>query len=392
MVPYGSTHSERAILARACALVEGAIAALVALSLLLEAPGARPGVHVAVVVAAAALALASLRVGARASRDVLNAGVVLSAALVGAAIAAGGDAATTYGYLLALVVLHACVFQPRRGAVATLALCLVAQVVGVVVADDHSPAVQWLLGPGTLLVGSVLVTQLIGVVRASAADLVAVSGLGRGLHGARDVPTAACEALSTAAGADVTIMLELLESDAGLQVTGMVGTSEAGMVFTAPEVRAALQRCVRTGEEQELPAQDGRVQGLARPVLVASEPVAVVAFAWTQPRRRISGRIRSALLLVAAEAGVALDAAAQAARDREQMMLEVNDTIVQGLAVAKMAIQAGQSQAAVAALDDTLARARDLITQQLDRLAGRGADGHQAGDFQRTSAASVAQR
>jgi len=45
---------------------------------------------------------------------------------------------------------------------------------------------------------------------------------------------------------------------------------------------------------------------------------AVLAVAWTSPRRSLPERARSAALLFAAEASLALDRADQAAQDRER--------------------------------------------------------------------------
>jgi hypothetical protein len=118
---------------------------------------------------------------------------------------------------------------------------------------------------------------------------------------------------------------------------------------------------------------DGTTLGLAQPVLRGGQAVAVLAVAWTQPRRGLPERARSVALLFAAEASLALDRAEQAAKDRERQALEINDNIVQGLVVAKYSAQRGNVEAAIEALDDTLVRARKLISDQLaDVVSGRG--------------------
>lgn len=66
--------------------------------------------------------------------------------------------------------------------------------------------------------------------------------------------------------------------------------------------------------------------------------------------------------------------------DREQRALEINDNIVQGLSVAKYALEAGDVEHARRAVDETLGKARDIITEQLVEAAP---DGVRAGDLVR---------
>ena len=394
MAPFGSAASERRTIALSAALVAATIGVLVAASLALDLERAARGGLAGVALAGAALAGVLVAVGDRSPTWLVRGVPVVLAVLVGGAIASGGAGAEAYSWLFALVVLHTCVVLPLRWAAPVLLLCLGADVVGLLAADGRTQDVHWIIGPATVLVGGLLANRLVTLVRENAADALAAGGLGRTSPGSGDVGSAACEALAAATSADVCVMLELLDGAGGMQVTGMVGSPESGMVFTRDEVRGALEACVRTGEPQELRAADvtrrPALLGSVRPVLVDSAPVGVLAFAWTRPRRRLPRRAEPASLLVAAEAGVALDLVAQADRDRERLWLEVNDAIVQGLAVAKMAIQAGQSAPALAALDDTLVRARDLISQQVERVSGRGGDALRPGDLLRTEGVTVA--
>ena len=115
----------------------------------------------------------------------------------------------------------------------------------------------------------------------------------------------------------------------------------------------------------------------------------MLAVAWTAPRRNLPRRARTVALLFAAEASLALDRAEQAARDRERQALEINDNIVQGLVVAKYTAQRGDVEAAIGAIDDTLVRARKIISEQLgDVVSGRGI---LPGDLARAEAAGVRQ-
>jgi hypothetical protein len=74
--------------------------------------------------------------------------------------------------------------------------------------------------------------------------------------------------------------------------------------------------------------------------------------------------------------------------DLERQALEINDNIVQGLVVAKYLAQRGDTEAAIQAIDETLGRARRLITDQLDIVARLGG-GLRPGDLARTEASSV---
>lgn len=56
------------------------------------------------------------------------------------------------------------------------------------------------------------------------------------------------------------------------------------------------------------------------------------------------------------------------ARARQQQALELNDTIVQGLAVAKMALEGGHSEKGLAAVTETLKKVKTLVAQLLSDL------------------------
>jgi hypothetical protein len=127
--------------------------------------------------------------------------------------------------------------------------------------------------------------------------------------------------------------------------------------------------------------------GLAQPVLRNGQPAAVLAVGWSTPRRSVPERAWHAALLFAAEASVALDRAERLSEDRERQALEINDNIVQGLVVAKYLAQRGDYDAAIQAIDETLARARRLITDQLEAVSD--ARGVQPGDLARAEASSV---
>lgn len=73
----------------------------------------------------------------------------------------------------------------------------------------------------------------------------------------------------------------------------------------------------------------------------------------------------------AEEHRLALEAAAQRQRDAT----EVNDTLVQGMAAAKWALESGRLEAGLKTLDDTLRQGHDLVSQLL-REGDMGVNGH----------------
>ena len=72
---------------------------------------------------------------------------------------------------------------------------------------------------------------------------------------------------------------------------------------------------------------------------------------------------------------------------RERQALEINDNIVQGLTVAKYALSIGAEDHSKQAIEDTLVRARAIITDLLGEPGSSGGFG--PGDLRRTTAAAV---
>jgi hypothetical protein len=58
--------------------------------------------------------------------------------------------------------------------------------------------------------------------------------------------------------------------------------------------------------------------------------------------------------------------------DREQRALEINDNLVQGLSVAKYALETGDVEQGRRAVEETLERAREMIGEQLAEAAPEG--------------------
>jgi signal transduction histidine kinase len=67
----------------------------------------------------------------------------------------------------------------------------------------------------------------------------------------------------------------------------------------------------------------------------------------------------------------------EAATQRQRDAAEVNDTLVQGMAAAKWALEAGRVEAGLKTLDETLALGHELVSKLL-READMGLDGHRS--------------
>lgn len=74
-------------------------------------------------------------------------------------------------------------------------------------------------------------------------------------------------------------------------------------------------------------------------------------------------------------------------RARQREAAEINDAVVQGIVTAQLARRLGRHDEADAALEDTLASARELVSRLLDEASGGRAQ--DAGDFVRRAAATV---
>lgn len=399
-VPFGTTPSERATMARALAALFGAGGLLVVATTLLPHAGNTTDLGVAGPGALGIVVAALLyRFAGRVGVTELQLLVAFGAFLVTVCVIYGGDSSSAYPYLYLWVSLYAYYFFSTRVAAELVALCVGLYAVAFQLQDDTPvAAVHWLMATGTVLVGGLMIGRLTSMIRAQSEDLAAVSRMAGGLSSLDDFAQVTCESLRTSTGADVVIFLEPVELGAGLQVTAMAGTPEAGMAFAGDAARLGLERAFRGGTAVELVTDPGaarggplagQVLGLAQPVLREASSAAVLAVAWTRPRRALPERLRTAAMLFAAEASLALDRAQRASQDREQQALEINDNIVQGLVVAKYSAQRGDMEESIKALDETLARARRLITDQLQSVAHHRSGAIRPGDLARSAASSL---
>jgi len=382
---YGTTASERAAMARGLAFLFGAGGLLVLLTLVLPRGDTTRVVWVAAPAVAALIVSGGLLVlrrqlGPLALSLILAAGTVL----ITVCVIAGGDSASAYPLMYVWVSLYAFYFYSRRLAAAHVAWCALGYGIALTVEGSIvTPQVHWAMGVGTIVVAGVLIGTLTTAIRDQAQDLATVSQMAAGLSQTGEHAQATCEGLRRSTGADVVVVLAPLPDGNGLQVTAMAGASEGGLALGGDRARRALQACYRSGTAQDILSEDelvglrrlaGNVLGLAQPVLRGSAPAGVLALAWTRPRLGgVGDGVRAAAALYAAEESVALERADRAVRERERRALEINDSIVQGLVVAKYAVDAGQMSAGAKMIDETLGRARRLMTDQLEGVSGEGA-------------------
>lgn len=386
-------------MARALAFLYGAGATLVSTTLVLPHSANTEDLGVAIPCLLAVVVVGALLAGAgRISVGVLQTVLALGTVLISQCVMFGGDGAAAYALMYVWIALYASYFFRVRAAVAQLALAAGLYAAVLLVQDDTPvEATYWLMGMGTVAVGGVMIAQLTQAIRAQAADLAAVAQMANGLSDVSEFGRATCEGLHHSARADVVIMLEPIDGGGGMQVTAMSGAAEAGLLFNGDGARKALQAAFRGSTSQPILADapgrglhrfDGTVVGLAQPILRDGKAAGVLALGWTSPRRGLPERVSTAALLFAAEASVAIDRAERLSKDRERAALEINDNIVQGLVVAKYLATSGNVEKAIEAIDETLGRARKLITDQLEEVSRTGGR-ILPGDLARREASSV---
>ena len=229
--------------------------------------------------------------------------------------------------------------------------------------------------------------------RARTADLAALIDVAHGLTGAQDFATALCTGARDAAGADAVVLLTV--ADGEFTVLGRSGPQAVVEEMIYGALRARLVDAWLTGEPVVLPAQTAhrgsrpgaRCRGLAQPVLRDGQPAGVLGLASAVPRRRPGDRLRPAATRFAAQASMAMERAERLSHASQRQALQSSDDVVQGLVVARYAMEAGQVQEASEAIDRTLAGAREIVRAQLEGMAG--ADGQvRPGDLARREAES----
>lgn len=392
LAPFGRDPGERATMARGLAFLFAAGATLVAATImLLPAPEDMNELGlwlpVTAAYATAAILIASRdRLGARTMQIVIAGGTLL----ITSCVINGGEAGSAYPLMYVWVALYAYYFFTLRAAVVQTILCSACYATAFLVTDSiPEPGAHLIMTIGTLAVAGGLIGQLTETARIQTADLAAVAEMGA-VHDVTEFAHAVCEGMRRSVGAEVVALLEPGSDGGGLRVTGIAGASEADLALGAPGAPEAIDAAYEEAEPRPVGGEErgvltGSVTGLAQPVVRDGETIGVLAVAWARPKRRISERTANAALLFASEAALAIERQREKARERERHALEINDNIVQGLVVAKYAAAAGMADQAAQAIDDTLARARALITAQLDDVGDAGSV--RPGDLVRDEAA-----
>lgn len=395
LAPVLGDQDDRVLRARGLGFLFAAGATIVVLSLALPRDDEIEAVGLLVPALLAYLGAGALVAsGGRLGTPTLHGFLALGTALIAACVVNGGASATAYLFMFLWVALYAAAFfRPVEAAMQVL-LCVGAYGVALAFSDHvHAPSVHWLVATGTLVVTAAFISALADAARVRAADLALLADVGT-VADVNEIAAVICQGLRRSAAADVVLLLEPLDDGGGLQVTGMAGTSGNAVLLNGPHALAAIERAYTGGEPQAVtldhaPGVLGGTQfGLVQPVLHDGRPVGVLALAWSRPRRRVTERVATAALLFAGEAAAALERQQALTREKERHALEINDNIVQGLVVAKYAAVAGNTTQALQAIDDTLARARRLITAQLDDVRG-GSGEVRPGDLVRREASEL---
>jgi hypothetical protein len=366
-------------MARGLALLFGAGATLVAITLLLPHDDGEGRWQLIIpCLLAWPTAAALLLWPRRFSPGLLSAVLAFGTVLVTLCVLWGEEAGGIYGVMYMWVAFYAAAFFSLRATVAHVVWTAVSFAVLLLASDEvNPPAATWLMVIGTGMVAATLIFALTRELRARASDLVAVTrhaneiGSASEVSGA-DVAQGICEGVLHSAAAASAVLLEELADGSGLHVLGSAGDEEMAASFERPAGVLVLDEAYRSARAAMLRTGDG-ISGVVEPVRREGRVRGLLVVVWARPRRVITARVQDSIALFAAEAGVALERIAGQSREKERRALELNDEIVQGLVVAKYALHEGRVEMGEQALEATLDRARALVESQLQDLHGTGA-------------------
>lgn len=379
-------------MSRGLAFLFGAGASLVGVSLLL--PHSRNTDELSLLIAvglAFVTAAVLVRFAGQVSVRALEVILMLGTVLITICVIYGGDSASAYPLMYVWVALYAAyVFSLRAAALQTVFASGACAAGFLLQNDTRSPSVHWLMGAGTIVVAGVLTSSLTRRLRAHQADLATVAQMANQSADPIDVGAVTCANLRASAHADVAALFEPAGDLPGMELTALAGSREAAKLFEDVEVERAIGVALSFARPQALVDGSqhrrvgGSVVGYAQPIVRDGRAVGVLAVGYARARRAVPERAATAALLFATEASVAMERAQRQAIARERRAIDINDNIVQGLTVAKYAIGQGHVEEGVRAIDDTLRRARQLITDQLtEATADQG--GPRPGDLVRRS-------
>lgn len=385
------TPADGASMSRGLAFLFAAGASLVGISLLL--PHSRNTNDLSLLIAvgiAYAAAAVLVRFAGRMTVGMLEIILMLGTVLITVCVIYGGDSASAYPLMYVWVALYAAyVFSPQAAAGQTVFAAGACAAGFLLQNDTRAPSVHWLMGAGTIVVAGLLTGSLTRRLRAHQADLATVAQMANEAEPA-DLGAVTCTNLRASAHADVAALFEPAADHAGLELSAVAGSREAARIFDGEEVERAIGVAFSLARPQALVdgtrhgRLGGSVVGHVQPIVRDGRAVGALAVGYARARRAVPERARTAALLFATEASVAMERAQRQATARERRAIDINDNIVQGLTVAKYAIGQGHVDEGVRAIDDTLRRARQLITDQLaEATACQG--GPRPGDLVRAS-------
>lgn len=333
------------------------------------------------------VAAALWTVGSRIGEAPVHVTMALGSLLVALCVVLADEAGGAYAFMFVWVGGYTAAFFGARATAAHLAWAGALYAAALAISGDvEPPAAQWLMALGTSAVAAVLIHELSRQVRARTRDLAALADLATQLSGEEEVSAeraaaAVCEAMLHSARADAVVLLETLPDQTSLHVLGMAGSADDAPLLDAPAGIAALDLANTSGKPVRIhDADHRRIQGLVHPVQRQGRPAGLLALVWRRPLRRLADRVAEAAALFAGEAGVAMERVERQTLERERRALELNDEIVQGLVVAKYAIHDGRLRVGEQAIDQTLSRAKALVTGQLESL---GSEALRAGSLRR---------
>ncbi len=176
---------------------------------------------------------------------------------------------------------------------------------------------------------------------------------------------AAADRVLAASGAEVAVWFAALPDGAGLEIAAVRGDAEAAQWLAEDELRAALGRAFRGGEEAELALGGAAPVAYAQPVLRDGESVGVLALAWRSPPPAITDSARLAARLVTGEVSQELARSEAERGARHRRAFELNDGVLQGLVVAQYALRSGHLDLALDAVSRALERSRELVSAEL---------------------------
>jgi GAF domain-containing protein len=379
-------------MSRGLAFLFAAGASLVGVSLLLPHSHNTDDVSLLIAVCLAYVAaLVLVRFAGQVSVRALELILMLGTVLITICVIYGGDSASAYPLMYVWVALYAAyVFSPQAAAGQTVFASGACAAGFLLQHHTRAPSVHWMMGAGTIVVAAVLTGSLTRRLRAHQADLATVAEMANESADPMDVGGVTCANLRASAHADVAALFEPARDGPGMEIAALAGSRESARMFESEEVERAIGVAFSFARPQQLIDRSqhrrlgGAVVGHAQPIVRDGRAVGVLAVGYSRARRAVPERAATAALLFATEASVAMERAQRQAIARERRAIDINDNIVQGLTVAKYAIGQGHVDEGVRAIDDTLRRARQLITDQLtEATAGQG--GPRPGDLVRES-------